>query len=161
MKMESHFSKWQFAALVALRMLIGWHFLYEGLAKLLKPGWSAAGFLLESKWILAPVFKWMAGNPTALAVINWMNICGLIAIGLGLIVGCFAGIASLAGIALILLYYLCNPPFIGLYYSLPSEGNYLFVNKNLVEMGALLVLYFFPTSTVWGIDSLFKKWRNR
>jgi thiosulfate dehydrogenase [quinone] large subunit len=36
-------------AVVVLRVLIGWHFLYEGVSKLTTPGWSAAGYLLQSR----------------------------------------------------------------------------------------------------------------
>ena len=35
----------QEALLVLLRVAIGWHFLYEGVVKILNPGWTAAGFL--------------------------------------------------------------------------------------------------------------------
>jgi thiosulfate dehydrogenase [quinone] large subunit len=129
----------QYTALTILRVLIGWHFLYEGLAKLLKGNWSAAGFLIESKWIFAPVFQWMANTPKVLAMVDLLNIWGLTAIGLALILGIFTRFASAAGMGLILLYYVCNPPLVGLHYSLPMEGNYLIVNKNLVEIAALSV----------------------
>jgi len=159
MKIESKYTKLELMALVILRVLIGWHFLYEGIAKLLKPNWSAAGFLLQSKWILADLFKWMAEDPTLLSIVNFLNIWGLIFIGLGLILGCFSRISSLAGMGLILLYYFCNPPFIGLYYAIPSEGNYLIVNKNIVEMAGLFVMFVFPTGKILGLDHLIQKWR--
>ena len=161
MKDNINYTRWQLYVMTGLRVIIGWHFLYEGLAKLMKPGWSAAGFLLQSKWLLAPVFKWIAGNPELLSIVNQLNIWGLIAIGLGLMVGSFTRIASLAGMGLILLYYCCNPPFIGLFYSLPSEGNYLFVNKNIVEMAALLVIFKFQTSHILGIDRFIRSWRKK
>ena len=40
---------------VVLRVLIGWHFLYEGIAKLTKPNWSAAGFLKQARGPLAGI----------------------------------------------------------------------------------------------------------
>ena len=36
------YSDFQVTTLVALRMLIGWHFCYEGIAKLLNPYWTSA-----------------------------------------------------------------------------------------------------------------------
>ena len=36
-------SRTQQTALVLLRTLIGWHFLYEGLVKLVWPAWTRAG----------------------------------------------------------------------------------------------------------------------
>ena len=154
---ESKLSTFQWTALVALRMLIGWHFLYEGLGKLLKGNWTAYGFLMESKWILADLFHWIAGNPGVLKVVNTLNMYGLILIGLGLITGTFTRLAIGAGIMLHLFYYLCNPPFAGLFYSIPMEGFYIFVNKNLVEMSALVVLFSIPTQQVAGIDRILYK----
>lgn len=147
----------QMTALVILRVLIGWHFLYEGLSKLMKGNWSAAGFLSQSKWIFAPIFKWMASNEAVLNVIDQLNIWGLILIGLGLILGAFTQIAAFAGMALVLLYYVCNPPFAGLYYAIPSEGNYLIVNKNLVEIGALFVVAVTQSGLYAGLDRIIFK----
>ncbi|MBN2000003.1 DoxX family protein [candidate division KSB1 bacterium] len=151
------YTKIQSVALVILRVLIGWHFLYEGLAKMMKGNWSAAGFLMQSKWIFAPIFKWMASTPDVLNVVNLLNMWGLVAIGLGLILGCFTKPAAYAGIALILMYFVCNPPFPGLYYSIPSEGNYIIVNKNLVEVGALFVIAVTNSGIYAGMDRIIHK----
>ncbi|MDZ7371011.1 MAG: DoxX family protein [candidate division KSB1 bacterium] len=154
---EDKFTSLQKVALVILRVLIGWHFLYEGVAKLLKGNWSAAGYLSQSRGFLAPFFHWIVDTPTVLAVVNQMNIWGLIAIGLGLIVGCLTRWAAYAGMLLIALYYLANPPFVGFYYSIPMEGNYLIVNKNLVEMAALFVIAITPNGRWAGLDFLLHK----
>jgi thiosulfate dehydrogenase [quinone] large subunit len=140
--------------IVLLRVAIGWHFLYEGLAKLTKPGWSAAGYLLQSRGALADFFRALAGDPELLAKVNLLTVWGLTLIGLGLILGCFTRSASVAGILLVLLFYLCNPPFVGYYYSIPSEGNYLIVNKNLVEVAALGVVLATGSGRVAGLDRI-------
>jgi thiosulfate dehydrogenase [quinone] large subunit len=145
----------QMIALALLRILIGWHFLYEGIAKLMKPNWSASSFLVQARGPLAGFYHWMANSPEALSYVNSMNIWGLILIGLGLILGCFTRTASGAGILLILLYYFCNPPFAGYFYSIPSEGNYLIVDKNLVEAAALLVTLALAAGRFYGIDHIF------
>ncbi len=147
----------QMIVLVFLRVMIGWHFLYEGVGKLLKPNWSAAGYLMQSRGLFAGLFRWMAETPSVLAVVNQMNIWGLMAIGLGLIVGCCTRLASAAGIMLILLYYACNPLLVGYYYSIPMEGNYLVVNKNLVEMAALLLIVVTSSGRYAGIDRILHK----
>ncbi|MFC1568701.1 DoxX family membrane protein [bacterium] len=154
---SQEFNKLQMIALVIMRVFIGWHFLYEGLAKLIKGNWSAVGFLSQSKWIFSPIFQWMASNPKVLAAVDFMNIWGLILIGLGLILGGLTRYAAFAGMGLIFLYYLCNPPFAGLFYAIPSEGNYLIVNKNLVEIAALFVIAIIPTGEYLGIDRIFLK----
>jgi thiosulfate dehydrogenase [quinone] large subunit len=148
-------------ALALLRIFIGWHFLYEGIAKLLKPNWSASGFLLQARGPLTDLFHWMANNAEVLRYVNLMNIWGLIAIGLGLMVGCFTRAASAGGLLLILLYYFCNPPFVGYFYSLPSEGNYLIINKNLVEAAALLVTLVLSSGRYYGIDQILHKFFSR
>jgi thiosulfate dehydrogenase [quinone] large subunit len=153
------YTQLQMIALALLRVLIGWHFLYEGIAKLLKPGWTAASFLLQARGALAGLFHWMAGNAEVLSYVNLLNIWGLILIGTGLIVGCFTRTASTAGILLILLYYFCNPPFAGYFYSIPAEGSYLIVNKNLVEAAALLVTLMMASGRFYGIDQIFHKLR--
>ena len=161
MRIDTKYSNWQLAALVLLRILIGWHFLYEGITKLTNPNWSAASFLLESKWIFAGIFKGIAGNPSLLSTVNILNTWGLILIGLGLMMGCSTRTASVAGIILLAFYYVSNPPFAGLYYAIPSEGNYLVVNKNLIEMTALFVLLLLPTGHIIGVDRFFSTLRSK
>jgi len=144
----------QMAAVVALRVLIGWHFLYEGLAKLTSAGWSAKGFLLQSRGPLAEVFRWMAAEPERLDLVNQLNMWGLTLIGLGLIVGCFTRLAAVSGLLVIMLFYLCNPPFVGYFYAIPTEGSYLIVNKNLVEAAALAVILVTGSGRAAGLDRI-------
>ena len=138
--------------LVVLRVVIGWHFLYEGIIKLTDSNWSSAGFLAESSWIFSGIFHRMASEPGILQVVDFLNTWGLILIGLGLFLGLFTRISEIAGIVLLGLYYIANPPFITTGSALAMEGHYLFVDKNLVELTALLVLAFFPTGRFLGLD---------
>jgi thiosulfate dehydrogenase (quinone) large subunit len=144
----------EIAAIVVLRVVIGWHFLYEGLAKLQQESWSAAGYLKQARGPLAGFFKWLAADPNVLPVVNQLTMWGLVAIGLGLVLGCFTRIASVSGILLILMFYLCNPPFVGYFYSIPTEGSYLVVNKNLVELAALVVVLVTGSGRVAGLDRI-------
>jgi thiosulfate dehydrogenase [quinone] large subunit len=142
------------AAIVVMRVLIGWHFLYEGIAKLQAPAWSAAGYLQQARGPFAGAFKALTANPNLLELANQATMWGLVAIGLGLMLGLFTRLASLGGILLILMFYLCNPPFVGYFYSVPSEGSYLVVNKNLVELAALAVVFATGSGRVAGLDRL-------
>ncbi len=144
----------QLAALVSLRVLIGWHFLYEGIVKVINPYWSSAGFLLETKGIFKGLATSIVASPDALGFIDFLNKWGLVLIGLGLIVGCLTRVASIAGMALLFLYYLFHPPFIGYSFLTPVEGSYLIIDKNLIELCALFVLTFFPTGIHIGLDRL-------
>lgn len=150
----------QLFTLVALRFLIGWHLLYEGISKLLSSGWTSAGFLTESKWILSDFSRWIISNSSVLLMVDFLNTWGLIAIGLGLILGLFTRLAAISGALLLLVYYLINPPLVGLEYSVPFEGNYLIVSKTLIEAVALFVVALFPTSTIFGLDIFVARMKN-
>jgi len=152
---HSNFLPLQLFFLVTLRVLIGWHFLYEGLVKLTNPDWSSVGYLLDSKGFMAGFFHSLTFKPAMLHTVDFLNEWGLILIGLGLILGIFTQYSTLAGILLLALYYLSHPPFPGLTFSVPAEGSYLIVNKTLIEMAALIVLYLFPTGNKLGLDILF------
>jgi thiosulfate dehydrogenase [quinone] large subunit len=155
------YGTFQLVALVSLRMLIGWHFLYEGVAKLSNPYWTSAGYLQESKGWFSGFFMDLANNPGALGVVDNLNQWGLLLIGLALLVGVFSRTAAFAGVILLALYYLAAPPFPTLEYVMPSEGSYLIVNKILVELAALLVIVGFPTAHRIGLDRLLFRKRHQ
>ena len=143
---------WQEAVLVLLRMAIGWHFLYEGLVKILTPGWTSAPFLAESRWLLSGAFHWIASHPAALRVVDLLNVWGLVLIGLALLVGAFSRFAAVSGVVLLGLYYVASPPLVGLPANGGAEGAYLIVNKNLVEILALCVVAAFPARGFFGLE---------
>ena len=147
----------QLYGLVTLRVLIGWHILYEGLAKLINPYWSSAAYLLDSKWIFSGWAESIVSDPTLLTISDYVNMWGLTLVGLCLVLGLYSRHAAIGGMVFILLYYLFAPPSLGLEYSRPGEGSYLIVNKNLIEACALFVLYTFPTSHLIGLDRLLSK----
>jgi thiosulfate dehydrogenase [quinone] large subunit len=158
MKEKIDYTPMQTTILLILRFLIGWHLLYEGFSKLLIPNWSSFGFLQESKWILAGLAKWILAHNNVLTVVDFLNTWGLIAIGLGLILGLFTRIAAISGAVLLFIYYLNNPPLIGLEYTVPSEGTYLIVSKTLIESVSLILLAIFPTGTIFGLDMFLNKY---
>ena len=137
--------------LFVLRMLIGWHLLYEDLLKLTDPGWSAAGFLQASQGPFAPLFRALAENAVLLPITDHLNQWDLTVVDALLIAGLFT---RLGGMTLLLLYYLSAPPLAGLTYDATAEGNYLVVNKTLIEATALWVLSLFAGHDAWGLDSL-------
>ncbi len=155
---NNNYSSWQIFSLTFLRVLIGWHFLFEGLMKVYTPGWTARTYLLGSVGPFSAVFKALAANPNILSVVDIMNEWGLVIIGLGLFIGLFEKPLKIAAIILLFLYYLAYPPFPGLTINAPMEGSYWIVNKNLIELAGVLVLLFFPSGHITGIDSfIFKR----
>lgn len=156
-------SRLQQTALLVLRTLIGWHFLYEGYVKLLAPAWSragqplpawsAAGYLEAAGGPLAGLFHALA-QPALVARLDGAVALALLLVGLSLMLGLFTQ-AGLGGALLLLAaFYVSAIPTSGVHEP-HAEGAYLFVNKNLVEAGAVLVLLAFRTGRLAGLD----RWR--
>lgn len=145
-----NFSRSQLTSLVVLRLLIGWHFLYEGVTKLFNPYWTSKSYLLTSEGVLQPFFVWLAEEPM-LGAVNVANMVLLIGVGVALMLGLLTRVAAVAGIALLLLYYLAHPPLDGMGI---GPGNFWIVNYNLIEIAALLIVYHFPTSRQFGLAAL-------
>jgi uncharacterized membrane protein YphA (DoxX/SURF4 family) len=139
-----------------LRISIGWHFLYEGIAKIFTPNWSSVSYLLNSSGPLAGVFRSMASNQFLVYLVDYSIIFGLLIIGFALFIGISTRLASLAGAALLLLFYISNPPFTVNPIGYGVEGHYLVINKNLIELITLLVLAFIPTSWHFGMENIRK-----
>jgi len=147
-------ARWPMITITLMRVVIGWHFLYEGIAKLTAPSWSAAGYLKQARGPFASLFKQLASEPDRLANVDVITMWGLTLVGLLLVLGLFTRLASVVGIGFILLFYFATPPFVGYFYALPTEGSYLIVNKNLVELCALLVVLVTGSGRFAGLDRI-------
>lgn len=138
--------------LTLLRVLIGWHFLYEGIVKLAADSWSAGSYLAGSRGVFAGFYHWLAATPEALRLTDLMNMWGLTLLGAALILGLFTRTVCVLGALLLSFYYLAYPPFAGLDFGVPVEGHYMIVNKTLVELAALLTLTAVRPGTQLGWD---------
>lgn len=161
MSKNSEFTPTQLTLLVALRVAIGWHLMYEGIVKLMQSEWSSYAYLMDSKGWFSEFFQNMAANPALLNVVDFLNMWGLTLIGFAMIVGIFTRVAKAGALLLLLFYYVAHPPLMMADYIFPGEGSYLWVNKNLIELLAVAVLFAFPTGHIIGIDRLIKNFRNK
>jgi uncharacterized membrane protein YphA (DoxX/SURF4 family) len=84
------------------------------------------------------------------AVVKW----GLLFVGLFLIGGLFTRTACVAAALFLLAFYLPHPPLPGLPENPRSEGHYLYINKNIIEMLALLALATTRSGRWAGLDGL-------
>jgi len=159
-------------SLVALRTIVGWHFLYEGFYKLALPGWArstgrpivdwtSSGYLATATGPLGPAFHRLAqppadghsddpaqhAEPPPARPDDDDPPVG----GEG---GCGGAIAFLT------LFYVSAPPFSGLPQT-GAEGAYLLVNKNLVELAAVVVVMTFRTGSIAGLDLLWAGMRRQ
>lgn len=146
--------------LVVLRVVIGWYFLYEGLAKLLTPGWTSYGYIMDSQGIFAGLFKLLGQNQSLMPLVDAVNIYALIVIGLFLMLGLFEKISCIGAVVLLVLYYLSHPASLNATYLFPPEGSYLWINKNIVMLCAVIVLLVFPTARHIGLDRFIFKTEN-
>jgi thiosulfate dehydrogenase [quinone] large subunit len=167
-KAHHYLSSAQQAALVGLRTLIGWHFLYEGYYKLMLPAWSSdgkplppwtsAGYLKAASGPLARVLQWMidAGR------IGWIDNTvkfSLLLIGLSLILGLLTRAGLWGALFFLTLFYLLAIPTAGSPQP-GNEGTYLIVNKTLIEGVAVCVLLVFNTGAIAGLDMLLRRGRT-
>jgi thiosulfate dehydrogenase (quinone) large subunit len=152
----------QQTALVVLRTLIGWHFLYEGYYKLSLPGWSSAGvplqpwssagYLQSASGPLASLFQWMIGK----GWIGWMDRgvkIGLLLVGLSLVLGLFTRAGCWGALFFLTLFYFLMVPLSGSPQP-GNEGTYLLVNKTLIEALAVFAILVFRTERIAGLDLL-------
>jgi uncharacterized membrane protein YphA (DoxX/SURF4 family) len=86
--------------------------------------------------------------------LDWGTMVGLIVVGACLLVGLFTRLNAWLAAAFLLMTYLAMPSFPWLPVPPQNEGNYLFVNKNVVEMLALCVLGTVASGRWFGLDAV-------
>jgi uncharacterized membrane protein YphA (DoxX/SURF4 family) len=116
---------------------------------------DALAFSAELKKALAGSdFKEEKPAEKAIVRMDKLTMWVLTAVGACLLMGLFTRPAALVAAGFLVLTYLTHPPFP--WYPLPpgTEGNPVFVNKNLIEAIALLVICCYPTGKWLGLDAL-------
>ena len=142
-------------AITVLRVFVGWHFLYEGLAKLTAPSWSAAGYLKQARGPLAEQFRWLATQPDTARQCGPRHDVGAHAGGAVPDPGPVHAAGEPRRDRLHPAVLSVPPrPSSGYFYSIPSEGSYLIVNKNLVELCALVVILVTRSGLFAGLDRI-------
>lgn len=138
--------------LTILRMAIGWHFLYEGITKIMAGNWTSYGYLANTSGIFSGFYQFLASSPLLLKTVDLLNMYGLTIIGFALFTGWAVRYAAAAGTALLALYYFAYPP-VGFSLFRPADGHLFIVDKNVIEAVALLYLIF-TRIRGYGIDTL-------
>lgn len=156
-------------ALVVLRTLIGWHFLYEAYYKIWSPAWSpsgtplphwtSSGYLKGASGPLSGLFQRMVDGGWTPWIDRSVKIA-LLLIGLLLILGLFTRVGAAAALFFLSLFYLLYLPVTGVPQP-GSEGTYLIVNKTLIEAAAVFVLLVFDTGAIAGLDLLLRRRKSK
>lgn len=131
-------------SLVALRLTMGWMFLYAGVTKIMDPAWSAKGYLGAAK-TFPGFFSWLAGDGM-LPIVNFMNEWGLTLLGVSLILGIAVRLSSILGALLMFLYYL---PILD--FPHPNAHAYI-VDEHIIYIAGLSVLAAFRAGRVFGLE---------
>ena len=132
-----------------IRAAVGWHFLFEGCSKLFAAEWSAASYLNNTFGFLSGFYHWLAATPVRIGIVDFLNVWGLLLIGLALFLGLFVRWASLAGALLLALYYFAYPPFgVSLF---GGDGTVYIINQLFIE-AAILVFFFCYKEKGYGLD---------
>ncbi len=91
---------------------------------------------------------------TRLEWLDWATRWGMLLAGGCVLAGLFTRLACLGCASFLMIEILSNTAFPWLPVSPKSEGNYTFINKNVVELFALLTLMTLPTGRWLGLDAL-------
>ncbi len=96
-----------------------------------------------------------------LKVVDLLTIAGLAGLGTLLLLGLCTRFAAFSAAFMIFGFYMAMPPLPGVPEAPGPEHSFI-VNKNLIEVLALLALAFLPTGQWFGLDSLVSriKWRK-
>jgi uncharacterized membrane protein YphA (DoxX/SURF4 family) len=110
----------------------------------------------EASKLLTP--EQLAAGPvplenTQIHRVNMMTIYSLTILGVLLLIGFGTRIAALASAGMLLSFYLVMPPWPGVP-PVPGPEHSFIINKNLIEVLALLAIAVLPTGTWFGIDGL-------
>jgi len=105
----------------------------------------------------SPVTRLPLAYYTSWSRLDWADFLvtyGLLAVGALLILGFLTRTACLVGALFLFSFYLAMPPLPWLDPSPRAEGHYLYVNKNIIEMLALLALATTRSGRWLGLDGL-------
>ena len=131
----------------AFRILMAWVFLYAASHQVFNPKFSAARFLSSTKTfhdLYAPLT-----DPAFDPILTFLVSYGHLAIGLSLLVGLAVRMSSLAGLALMLLYWTAHMewPYI-------ENHNNLIVDYHIVYGTVCLFLFASDAGHVLGLDKI-------
>ena len=113
---------------------------------------------LQEEALKIPEVTQLARGPlspplSAIRVVDLLTIAGLAGLGILLIVGLFSRFSALSAAFMVFGFYLAMPPLPGVP-DAPGPEHSFIVNKNLIEVFALLALSSVPTGYWFGLDKL-------
>jgi thiosulfate dehydrogenase [quinone] large subunit len=139
-------TKYQNIYLAILRISLGFVYFYAGISKILKPDWSAVGYLSNAK-TFANLYQWFA-LPEHISIINFINEWGLLLLGVSLIIGLGVRLSSSLGIMLMFLYYFPTLDF-------PYAGTSAFIiDSHIIYILILILFIILKAGRIYGLDAV-------
>ena len=133
---------------------------------------GAAGGLIIGSWLIRLLPSLMVAPPGFRSFLVFqmdarvmlftavLTIVTTMLVGLSLMLGLFTQLGCWGAIGFLAMFYASMPPTTGLQV-VGAEGAYLFVNKNLVELAAVVAVLSFKTGRIAGLDQLVRSRRRR
>ena len=132
------------------RFLMAWTFLYAASHQVFNPKFSAAGFLRQTKTFhdVYAVFTAPSIDPILTFLVSY----GHLLIGLSLLFGLLVRVSSLAGVALLLMYWTAHMdwPYI-------DNANNFIVDYHIVYATVCIYLFAARAGHVFGLDGWLPK----
>ena len=123
--------RFQIPTLVALRLALGWIFLYAGLSQVFNPEFSAVGLLSNAK-TFPDLYAWLA-TPGVVDVVNFLASWGHVLIGLSIVSGVALRMSIPFAVLLNILYWLPRLDF-------PYVGHGFIIDSHIVYAIGLIYL---------------------
>ncbi|WP_435158477.1 DoxX family protein [Haladaptatus sp. DFWS20] len=135
---------------LALRLVIGFAFLYTGVEKIIS-GFDARGYLVNVAATngnpLEGLFLWMGQTPWFVEFVNVAVPWGEAAIGLGLMVGFMTRLAAFFGAFLMLMFYFGN-----------WDLEHGFINADFMYLLVFLSVAAFGAGRIRGLDAIVEQY---
>jgi thiosulfate dehydrogenase [quinone] large subunit len=136
---------------LALRLMMGYAFLYAGWEKVAAGGWTANGYLENVAAAngnpLEGMFAAMAGSPLFMDFVNIAVPWGELLIGLGLLVGALVRLAAFFGALMMLMFYFGN-----------WSVEHGVINGDFAYMLVFLAIAAFGAGRILGLDTYIERY---
>lgn len=139
---------WSGPAMLVMRVLIGWHLFFAGITKVIDPGWSASGYLLNAVPEgnpFAGLWPYLANN--WLWLLDPLNQWGLTLVGLALIFGVAVRWSAFWGSIMMWFYWASSLPL----------AHSVFVDDHIIYIALLFALGAFGAGRYYGLDKYIER----
>jgi thiosulfate dehydrogenase [quinone] large subunit len=137
--------------LIALRIAVGWFFLYQGITAILDAGWSVLPYIDHAATF--PGFYTSLTNVHTIAYMSYLVKGLYVIVGVLLLVGLFVRLGAFLGVVLMLFFYF---PLLQFPYVTYAGVTYYIIDYHIIVAMTLLYLFAARAGEVFGVGTLFR-----